>query len=263
MDTVLISVFTLILLVMVWNIFFILPTKWLKVERVHWDSKINIKIIQISDLHIKHLRVPLATIRALIEKEKPDYIFLTGDFIDENEKELPRLTEFLQMIDEANIETYAVFGNHDRHLKDLSVLENLLKTHYINLLKNEFIEKEDVIIVGIDDYGRGHHDIEKSFSFPNPNGKEVLVLTHDPNIVLEIDYPFTMLVAGHLHGKQVNVPYFFHFVNMGELPKKGIYKGKHKREQGSFYISKGIGQSHLNFRFMVRSEVTIHELGNN
>ena len=262
MEILLIGIFGLSALAIAWEIFFILPTKWLKIERIHWESKVNKKIIQISDLHIKHLRVPLKTIKGLIEKENPDYIFLTGDFIDQNEKELPILRHFLQMIQETNIEAFAVLGNHDRHLKDLSLLENLLKKYQINLLKNEYVEKEDVIIVGIDDYGRGHHDIEKSFAFVNPMGKEVLVLTHDPNIVVEINDPYTMLVAGHLHGKQVNIPYFFHFVNMGELPKKGFYKGKHMREQGAFYISKGISQSHLNFRFMVRSEVAIHELGN-
>ncbi|WP_243291923.1 metallophosphoesterase [Bacillus sp. FJAT-47783] len=261
MEFLLFSVTGLIVLVLLWELFFVFPTKWLKVERVHWNSKVKKKIIQISDLHIKHLRVPLRTIQSLIEAENPDYIFLTGDFIDQNEKEFPLLSEFLKMIEETNIESYAVLGNHDRRIKDLPQLENLLEAHGVYLLKNDYVEKEDIIIVGIDDYAKGFHDIETSFRFSNPKGKEVLVLTHDPNIVEEIEHSFTMLIAGHLHGKQVNVPYFFHFVNMGELPKKGIYKGRHSREQGSFYISKGIGQSHLNFRFMVRSEVTIHELG--
>lgn len=244
----------------VWEVFFVLPTKWLKVERVQWEGKVNKKIIQISDIHIRHLRVPLSTIRLLIERERPDYLFLTGDFIDKDETEFQKLKEFLQMIEQTKVESFAVLGNHDRHLSNIDELEKLLASHRITLLKNEFVEKEDVIIVGIDDYARGYHDVKKSFTFSNPNEKDVLVLTHDPNIMVEIKNPFTMLVAGHLHGKQVNVPYFFHFVKMGELPKQGIYKGKHDTGFGTFYISKGIGQSHLNFRFMVRSEVTIHEL---
>jgi len=248
-------------LFLLWQVLFILPTKWFKVERIQWSSHEKKKIIQISDLHIRNMRVPLSKIQQLIKRERPDFIFLTGDFIDRNEQELPKLREFLQMIKETNVESYAVLGNHDRHLTNLELLENLFQAHDIRLLKNEFVEKEDCIIVGIDDYGRGHHDLEKSFAFTNPSGKDVLVLTHDPNILNEFEQNFSVFVAGHLHGKQVNIPYFFHFVDMGELPKKGIYKGKHETERGPIYISKGIGQSHLNFRFLVRSEITIHELG--
>jgi uncharacterized protein len=47
---------------------------------------------------------------------------------------------------------------------------------------------------------------------------------------------------------------------MGELPRRGIYKGLHESEQGTYYISKGIGQTGVNARLLVRSEVTVHEL---
>ncbi|KGX84791.1 metallophosphoesterase [Pontibacillus litoralis] len=243
-----------------WELFFVFPTRWLKVERVEWDSEVNKKILQISDLHIRNMRVSLNKIRRVIEEEQPDYIFLTGDFIDRTEKELPKLERFLSMIETDGVESYAVLGNHDRHLTDVGTLERLLNRYNIRLMKNEWVEKEDVVIVGIDDYGRGHHNMEMSFSFANKKQKDVVVLTHDPNIIQELQHNYSMLVAGHLHGKQVNIPYFFHFVYMGQIPRNGIYKGKHYGKHGPFYISKGIGQSHLNFRFMVRSEVTIHEL---
>ncbi|MFC0523533.1 metallophosphoesterase [Pontibacillus salicampi] len=240
---------------------FIVPTRWLKVERIGWETKVTKKIVQISDIHMKHLRVPLSTIKGVIESEQPDYIFLTGDFIDENEAELLKLDSFLEMIATTGVETYAVLGNHDRYLQSLDDLEHLLRSHQITLLKNEWVEKEDVFLVGIDDFGEGQHDMETSFSFSNPEQKDVIVLTHDPEIMTELDRPFTMLVAGHLHGKQVNIPYFFKLVNMGSVARSGKYQGKHPHDKGHFYISKGIGQSNLNIRFLVRSELTIHELG--
>lgn len=249
-----------IFFLLTWEFFFILPTKWLKVERVEWEGQTNKKILQISDLHIRHMRISLANIKALIHAEKPDYIFLTGDYIDQSEKEFETLKPFLQLIEESGVETYAVLGNHDRDIDDVKGLEDLINQHGIHLLKNEFVEKDDAVIVGVDDHAQGYHDPEKSFSFLGDDKKDVLVLTHDPDVLLEVKHPFTMLVCGHLHGKQVNIPYFFKIKNMGQLAKQGIYKGKHDHEHGPFYISKGVGQSRWNIRFFVRSEVTIHTL---
>lgn len=249
-----------VIFLVLWEVLLVLPTKWLKVERIGWEGKTNKKVLQISDLHIRHMRISLSEIKALIDTEQPDYIFLTGDYVDRSEKEFETLRPFLELIQESGVETYAVLGNHDRYIKNVEGLEDLIKQYGIHLLKNEFVEKEDVVIVGVDDYAQGCHDLEKSFSFLGDDKKDVLVLTHDPDILLEMKKPFTMLVCGHLHGKQVNIPYFFKIANMGQLAQQGIYKGKHDHTHGSFYISKGVGQSRWNIRFFVRSEVTIHSI---
>jgi predicted MPP superfamily phosphohydrolase len=48
--------------------------------------------------------------------------------------------------------------------------------------------------------------------------------------------------------------------NAGDLPRRGIYKGLHNSQYGTYYISKGIGQTGINARFLVRSEITMHYL---
>jgi uncharacterized protein len=59
---------------------FILPTQWLKIERIKYPLELNLKILQISDLHVERLRISPSRIAAIINDEKPDYIFITGDF---------------------------------------------------------------------------------------------------------------------------------------------------------------------------------------
>ena len=89
----------------------------------------------------------------------------------------------------------------------------------------------------------------------------MVVITHDPNVVLNIPpLRFDYLMAGHLHGKQFNVPGLYWLKPMGELPKLGVYKGLHQLPQGLIYISKGLGQVGINLRFLVRSELTVHHL---
>jgi predicted MPP superfamily phosphohydrolase len=252
-------VMNIIIIVLILYLFLIAPTKWLKIERVINDLGLNKKILQISDVHIKNMRVSMDRIKRVIDEEKPDYIFLTGDYIDRNEDEFNKLELVLIIIKNSGVETYAVFGNHDRYI-DVQKILNLLQRYNIKVLMNEFVEKEEYVIVGIDDYCKGMHDTTKSFEFNNELQKKVIVLTHDPNIVDHMDESFDYMVTGHLHGKQINVPYFFHIKHMGNLPKRGIYKGLNSVKGGKLYISKGIGQSRWNVRFLVRSEITVHEL---
>ncbi|MGM0880077.1 MAG: metallophosphoesterase [Bacillota bacterium] len=239
-------------------IFFIFPTQWLKTERVHHPIGINKRILQISDLHVDMLRVGTQRIRQVIEAHKPDYIFLTGDYTYK-ERYLPRAAHYFKVIADYGVPVYAVLGNHDYDLPRLERLLVLFQAYGIQVLRNESVSTSDFHLVGIDDFGTGHSKIEPAFKGVD-NNKPVVVITHDPNALLSIMRPYDYLMAGHLHGKQLNVPFFFALKSKGPLADKGIYKGLHTNEQGVFYISKGIGQAGVNARFMVRSEITVHDL---
>ena len=252
-----IGVFLLIIAISVY-VFLILPTQWLKVERVKWNGTAGgRRVLQISDIHMKNLRVSSNRIKKVIMKHEPDYIFLTGDFVDYTQEELVSLEKLLLKIKETKVEMLAVLGNHDRYI-NVEPLEQLLARLEIKLLKNGYIEKEDMIIVGIDDFGHGYHDIDKSFNFDNPKDKDVLVMAHDPNIVPHIQYPYNALFSGHLHGRQINIPLLFKYMKKSSWDEGAVFSGKHNTQFGDYYISKGIGQTKLNIRFWVRSEVTVH-----
>lgn len=249
--TVAVSVLLLYLL-------FIFPTEWLKIERVSCKAGINKRILQISDLHVDRLRISAKRIRQEIEAAKPDYIFLTGDYTYK-ERYLPRAGHYLKMIADCGVPVYAVLGNHDYELPRLKKLLDLFQAYGIHLLRNENVMLGDFQLVGIDDDCTHHSRIEPSFKGID-NGKPIVIITHDPNVLLKIKRPYNYLMAGHLHGKQLNVPFFFAFKPKGPLSEKGIYKGLHTDRNGAFYISKGIGQAGVNARFMVRSEITVHDL---
>jgi predicted MPP superfamily phosphohydrolase len=237
---------------------FIFPTQWLKIERVYHPIGIHKRILQISDLHVDMLRISSRRIREAIEAHKPDYIFLTGDYTY-RERYLPRVAYYFKVIAECGVPIYAVLGNHDYELPRLERLLDLFKVYGIQVLRNESVSLSDFHLVGIDNDSTGHSKIERSFKGVGSK-KPVIVITHDPNVLLRIKRPYHYLMAGHLHGKQLNVPFFFTFKSKGPLSKMGIYKGLHTNDQGVFYISKGIGQAGVNARFMVRSEITVHEL---
>lgn len=252
------GIILILFLTSLFYLLFIVPTKWLKVEKNQVMFGLNKKILQLSDMHMERIRVKPKQIKEVIEKEKPDYIFLTGDYYDKP-KSKEKLKEYLKIIQQSGIPSFAVLGNHDYYMEEEDRKEQtlLFENYGIQLLKNEKIEFENFILIGLDDFCSEHHDetIFEDLSKEKPN----IVLQHDPNYVLYANYHFDYLLSGHLHGKQFNLPFLFSLKPMGELPKKGIYKGEHTLEKGRIYISKGIGQSGLNSRLFVRSEVTIHE----
>lgn len=238
----------------------IFPTQWLKVERISYPVGLNQRVLQISDMHVNMLRISPRKLRSVITEEKPDYIFLTGDYTY-SAADFPKLGRYLRVIAGAGVPVYAVLGNHDYELPKISRIVGLFQRYGIRVLRNESLELPGFQLVGIDNESTGHSRVEQSFlRVRQESGKPIIVLTHDPNVVLKIRRSYDYLMSGHLHGKQLNVPLFFKFKPKGPLPAQGIYKGLHRHPFGTFYISKGIGQAGINARFLVRSEVTVHEL---
>ncbi|WP_040948778.1 metallophosphoesterase [Gorillibacterium massiliense] len=245
-------------LIILFYLLFVFPTIWLKIERTHIGTGIGVKILQISDIHIERNRIKSRVIRHYLQQEKPDIICLTGDFT-RRDGSLLRLIPFLEAVRDSGIPAYAVLGNHDYRLRRLQSLLTVLEKYGIVVLRNESVSFDAFTLVGIDDYCSKHHDLAASFRGARGD-KPVIVMTHDPNVALEIKQRFHFLLAGHLHGKQFNIPYYFRLFPKGALPSRGIYKGLHQLENGPIYISKGIGQTSLNLRFLVRSEIAVHEL---
>ncbi|MGP1910004.1 metallophosphoesterase [Metabacillus sp. JX24] len=243
----------------VFYLLFVVPTKWLKVERVNVPLGINKKILHLSDIHIERNRIPSSKIRDVLKREKPDYVFITGDFTA-RERYIPRLEAYLTAFKEQGIPVYAVFGNHDYRTFHLSLLlREWLQEKGVHVLINESIELEDFSLIGLDFYREDEFGVEKAFSNV-VSDKPGIVLCHDPNDLEKVGKPFDLMLSGHLHGKQFNIPLFFKFISKGELAKRGIYKGFHEVGGRYLYISKGIGQAHWNLRFGVRSEMTLVDL---
>jgi uncharacterized protein len=240
---------------------FILPTQWVKVERVRHPLGLNKKAVQISDVHVERLRVSPQRLARWILEQRPDYIFLTGDYTQKL-RHLGKVDSYLTAISETGVPAYAVLGNHDHRLGgSLSAMLELFRRRGIPVLRNESIPLDGFHLVGIDDLTSRKSDPAAAFrGIPPRSEAPVIVITHDPNVTLEIKRPYHYLMSGHFHGGQFRIPFLFRLIKRkGPLPMRGIYQGLHKDGNGTFYISKGLGQAGVNLRFLIRSELTVHE----
>lgn len=237
----------------------VLPTQWLKVEHVDWQLGLARTILQVSDLHVERNRVQPDRLKSVCRAERPDYICLTGDYVD-SERAIHRLMPYLRALQSVGVPMYAVLGNHDYRLRGrIRRLVHVLEDHGVTVLRNEAVILDGFNLVGIDDYQTGKSDECSAYERVRKDWP-VVVMTHDPTFVLSAQRKFDAFMAGHLHGKQFQLPFFYYLKPMGPLAKRGIYAGMHRAEAGPFYISKGVGQSGINLRFLVRSEVTVHHL---
>lgn len=224
------------------------------------------RVLHISDMHLENISVTPSHLFSILNDQSIDLIALTGDFLD-RKRSIPKLLPYLKVLNQLNPKhgIYAVFGNHDYvlHHPDFTKLKQLLDDNGCKTLINDndvlWNNGRKINIIGIDDYSTNRSNVDKSYEGLS-NGYN-LVLTHDPNIVLNMkNIPYDYLLSGHFHGGQIHWPKPYHLAKMGKLVRLNMIKGLHKHDGKPFYISEGLGQTGVNIRFGSRPEITLHHL---
>ena len=113
-------------------------------------------------------------------------------------------------------------------------------------------------IVGIDDQWVGAPDVNAAFWGVAPT-EPIIALTHNPELFRFIpDYPCVML-AGHTHGGQINIPPLLKKVVGGKMHYlKGWFTGV--KGVNRMYVSRGLGVVNIPFRFNAPPEMTLFYL---
>lgn len=229
---------------------------------------LKLRILHLSDLHLENLSITPERLYDQLKYEKFELIALTGDFLD-RPKSIPKLDPYLKIIEKLNPKygTYAVFGNHDYRLNEESFnqLKKTLERYNIITMQNEnetiLVDDKMVHIIGIDDHHSRRSHLARSYKGVSNEGFR-LVLTHDPNLVVDMDnhYHFDYLLAGHFHGGQICWPKPYHLRKFGRLVRLNLIKGLIHYQGKILYINEGLGQTLFNIRLGSRPEITIHDI---
>ncbi len=250
-----------------------ISTKEYKIETTNIsDSFDGLKIVHFSDLH--YLRVVDSNFLKKIVDEinliKPDIVFFTGDLIDKDfeidDNEKGTLISLLEKI-EAKYGKYAIIGNHD-YVKDSSLFEDIYENSNFTLLKNSYdiiygSNNDKIFIGGTDTFSYDMADIDKTMEyFANDEDSEIykIILTHEPDYADEIlsKYNVDLILSGHSHNGQINIPYIKKFF----LPygSRKYYDNHYKVNNSDLYISSGIGVSRINFRLFNKSSINFYRI---
>src|SRR5699024_8910095 len=176
------------------------------------DPEESLSILHLSDLHLENISVTPEQLAKKLGNKPIDLIALTGDFLD-RKRSISKLIPYLNVLNHLNAKygMYAVLGNHDYVLKDddLQYLQQVLTEHHCHVLQNSndiiSVNGKTVNIIGVDDHSTDRSNL--ALAYQQIEEGMNIVLTHDPNIVLEMeDFPFDYLMAGHFHGGQICYP---------------------------------------------------------
>jgi len=235
----------------------------------HWTSE-PLRIGLISDLHIggPHIDpLQLSKITTLMNAQRPDIILLAGDYVDSHEPSHERSTADNNLINRghqilgdlnAPLGILAVMGNHDYQYGVHKVRKNI-EAAGVNFVDNDaIIIDERFCVFGIADEFFGGPTNDGYYNCP-PN-VPTIGLMHNPDSFFRVpESSAALMVAGHTHGGQINLPLLGRAITSTKAGKPYAY-GVNEVKETPVFITAGIGTSILPARFRAPPEIVLIEL---
>ncbi len=243
----------------------------------------GIKLGQISDIHSGSFynKKAVAGGVELLLKEKPDFIFFTGDLVNSRTSEMYGYQDIFSKV-KAPLGVYSTLGNHDygdyadwaNEAAKKKNLDDLITTHknmgwdlLMNANRRLKVNGEEIAIIGVENWGSlsrfpkyGKLDV----AVKNTDDLPVkLLLSHDPShwrAQVLPHYPqIDVMFSGHTHGMQLGV----RAEHFQWSPIQYIYKewaGLYHEGNQQLYVNVGYGFLGYPGRVGVLPEITIFEL---
>ena len=212
--------------------------------------------VQISDLHLSGNGDLHTHMVDQVRQLNPDAILFTGDLIDDTSAIGDAIEIFGSWHPPAGV--WAVPGNwdHTATADSVDLLASQLKSAKVRFLVNESAQLEDGLwIAGVDDPSSSLDDLSAATESIPSNVPRIL-LAHSPDIVDSLkDTTFGLVLAGHTHGGQVNLP-FFNGAWLKDGPSSEYIQGLYDVHGSPLYVNRGIGTTKVPIRIGARPEIT-------
>ncbi|WP_392562313.1 metallophosphoesterase [Orbus sturtevantii] len=233
----------------------------------------QLKIVQLSDIHLNQTtsRHFIQTMVNDVNSLKPDYIFITGDTLDQRLKPYldKNLAELFAQL-KSTYGTFIIFGNHEHYgieREKNNSNEDVIKAFTAGNMKvlqdSVFYDNATgITIIGRDDYvvknfGKTRADLPTLLSLVDENDP-VILLDHQPqNLTEPADLGIDVMFSGHTHAGQI-----FPMT----LVVNAMYKNAWGLEQPvannpfMSIVSSGYGLWGPPIRLMTRAEIVVTEL---
>lgn len=184
------------------------------------------KILQISDLHCKEFGTDQAKLLKKIEAQKPDIIVLSGDMIDGYHDSIEPSVTFLMKLSKLEIPVFFVNGNHETDKSGFKKkFDEACEKYGVNVINDMKIEltreNETINLYGFDwcvpakyaDMPTENKKFVLPFEMPDTSALNILI-NHNASVFPYIaDIGFDLILAGHLHGGIIRLPFIGGLVN--------------------------------------------------
>lgn len=239
----------------------------------------GLRIAQISDLHAGSFfsSAPADEAARMLVAERPDLVVVTGDFVNHDAAELPKVLPALQRL-RADLGVFGILGNHDHYADVPTVLRGIAETPVrmlVNARQTLRVDGGTLHLLGTDNtgFGQRHADLPRTLdglpASANVDDLRVL-LTHDPSFWDEARAAtgVHLTLSGHTHGGQIGLEWARasatpRGVNLADLRydrTAGLYTETGPSAMQHLYVNRGLGTTGPPLRLGIRPEITVLEL---
>jgi uncharacterized protein len=217
----------------------------------------GLRVAQLTDLHVGEL-TPRERIRAAVEEAnrfRPDLVVLTGDYLTRDPGGVTLMREQLGGLEAP---TLATLGNHDRRVDPRgagTALEHLGYGVLMNENTTLTLRGAPFTVVGIDDLRTHSADPPQAMKGAREGSR--LYLAHVPrtaDILANWGKPM-LLLCGHTHGGQVNVPLLMPALRW--MAREPYTEGLYQVEKVQLYVNRGVGNVATALRLNADPEVSL------
>jgi predicted MPP superfamily phosphohydrolase len=223
------------------------------------------RVAHLTDLHWGNPRSEalFAWMVRTVNAWEPDLILITGDFITEEEKEVPPCARWLRQL-RSQHGIVAVFGDHDYHRSDHRLIRGIqpaLEAAGVRFLRNAALELPGGLrLAGVDPETPHIRECDLGLALRDLNGQGPhLLLSHSPDVLPEAaGRGVALILCGHTHGGQVVLPFYGPPITHTRVSHRHASGWS---SQGTTRVFTGRGlSSHHSLRFLCRPEIALFTL---
>jgi len=224
-----------------------------------------ISAVLISDIHVAGPDMPPSRLARIVEQInalEPDIVFIAGDLVSEK-----RVATHIYTPEEvvaplgnlrAPLGVVLTPGNHD-HWFDWDGLQAELANHDIRVLQNEAAQIGPLAIGGVDDAFTRRDDLSLVLDQMRELQGGRLIVTHSPDITPQVPADISLVLAGHTHCGQIDLPLIGASAYMSQYGDR-FACGAMVENGRTIIVGAGLGTSLLPVRFGTRAEIWLVEL---
>lgn len=198
----------------------------------HINTKHNLTIAIITDLHGCFYGDGQHELIKPLQNYRPDVIVLGGDIYDDQMPHTHTDT-LLSQLTQITPNVYYVNGNHELYLpaNQYTHIEHKIKSYGINILHGDGVnlpinnQASNIHLYGISDpvlMEKSHQELRTVGWHTNPDHINILLAHRPEHIDKYLQYPFDLVISGHAHGGQWQIPFLLNGLfapNQGLFPK--------------------------------------------
>jgi len=218
----------------------------------------GLRVCCIGDLHL-HRGAGAAAMRARLRplaRLRPDLILFVGDYATGDARYEAQAAEVIAE-QHAPLGVYAVMGNHDRWVGEERSLR-ALRAAGVRVLINRSLRltrgADTIYLAGVNDPYTWADDIDAALT-DVPAEACVILMAHSPDIIERAsDRAVALVLAGHTHGGQINLPLLGPPVVLSRYGSKYAW-GLFREGDTTMFVTRGVGEIFPYVRFNCPREI--------